>query len=257
MTTTALAPSSSSFASRYAILAYGAACYVLGVGGLGMLILASLGILPLTGGPVETTTMFGALAVNAALVAAFAIQHTIMARPAFKRAWGRVLPASAERSTFVLLAGVLMACIVWMWQPLPGAAWAVETAWLRWTLLGACAIGWSYMLLASFAIDHFELFGLRQTWRASRGDTTPPPAFKERLQYSFDRHPIMTGILIALWATPDMSYGRLALAGLLTLYIVFGVAVEERTLVTLHGERYRDYARRVGTIVPSFLRRRA
>ncbi|MCB0545755.1 MAG: hypothetical protein KDC70_19665, partial [Saprospiraceae bacterium] len=198
---TAARPTSSSshLFGRLAVFSYGMASYAIGVAGLLALILATLGVLPLSGGPVHIEGVAGRLAFDVALVALFGIQHAIMARPAFKRWWTTVIPKAAERATFVLLSGLLMANAIWLWQPLDGALWTVESQAGRWLLLGGCAFGWAYMLTASFAIDHFELFGVKQVWRNLRGLDTPEPKLAQRLMYRFDRHPLMTGVVLGLW----------------------------------------------------------
>jgi len=255
----AAAPSSLSSANllgRVAVFGYGMASYAIGVAGLLAMILATLGVLPLTGGPLHLDGRAGAIAFDVVLVALFGIQHAIMARPAFKQWWTTVIPKAAERSTFVLLSGLLMANAIWLWQPLDGALWTVESPTGRWLLLGGCALGWAYMLTASFAIDHFELFGVKQVWRNLRGLDTQEPKLVQRLMYRFDRHPLMTGVVLGLWCTPDMTFGRLALALGFSVYIVIGVAMEERDLIGRHGGRYVDFARRVRTIVPRLARYR-
>ncbi len=243
-------PPLSSALGRTAVLVYGVVAYAIGIGGLLSLIAVSLGLLPLTGGPVAIGTTGGAIAFNLLFVALFGVQHAVMARPAFKERWTRIIPAAMERPTFVLLSGVIMGSAMWLWQPLPSTVWAVESAALANALRGVAALGWCYMLAASFAIDHFELFGLKQVWRNFVGSEAPRVPFVSRLMYRFDRHPLMSGILIGLWCTPSMTVGRLVLAAGFSAYIVIGVAMEERTLVALHGDGYREYRRKVGALVP-------
>ncbi|MCB9914762.1 MAG: hypothetical protein H6828_06375 [Planctomycetes bacterium] len=235
---------------RVAVFAYGVTCYALGVSGLLYLILVTLGVVPLGLGAAPIAGTAAKLAVNVGLVALFGVQHAIMARQGFKQRFTQVIPAAAERSTFVLLSGLILASILFFWQPLEGSLWSVGAGVGRMALLGGCALGWSYMLAASFAIDHFELFGLKQVWRNLRGLDTQEPKLVQRLMYKFDRHPLMSGILLGLWCTPDMTATRFALAAIFTGYIVLGVAIEERDLVRRHGQRYVDFASRVGTIVP-------
>lgn len=230
--------------------AYGVGSYAIGVAGLLALILRSLGVLPAAGSPIALPGTWAPIALNLGLIAVFGVQHAIMARPAFKERWTRIIPKAVERATFVALSGLIMGAIVWLWQPLPAVVWSVESGAARAALLGLCAAGWAYLLLASFAIDHFELFGLRQVWRRLRGLDTAAPAFRARLMYRFDRHPIMTGVLVGLWSTPDLTLGRLVLNLGFSAYIVVGVTIEERDLRRHHGSTYADYARRVGTVVP-------
>lgn len=231
--------------------ACGLAAYAVGVAGLLALILRTLGVLPGGTPPVALAGTWSAIAMNLGLIAVFGVQHAIMARPAFKERWTRIVPRALERSIFVALSGLLMGAIVWLWQPLPAAIWTVEGGAARAALVGLCAAGWAYLLLASFAIDHFELFGLRQVWRGLHGLETPPPSFRARLMYHFDRHPIMTGVLVGLWSTPDLTLGRLVLALGFSAYIVVGVTIEERDLRRRHGATYAAYARRARTVVPT------
>lgn len=190
-----------------------------------------------------------AIAVNVLLLAAFAVQHTIMARPAFKEWWLRYVPECVERSTYVLLATALLALMAWQWRPLPTVVW--EVGGVAGVLLGATSLaGWAVVLIATFLIDHFELFGLRQTVLYALGRNAEPPAFKERLFYRWVRHPLMLGFLIAFWATPVMTQGHLLFAAVTTAYILVAIQIEERTLVHLHGDRYRDYQRRVSMLLP-------
>ena len=233
-----------------AVFVYGVGAYTVGVSGLVALILATLEILPFTGGPVSIDGTAGRIAFNLGLISLFGIQHAIMARPAFKRRWTQIIPAAAERSTFVALAGILMGAIVGLWQPLPEVLWAAGDGAPRYALLSLCAFGWAYLLAATFAIDHFELFGLRQVWRGLKGNSTPSPSFQARFMYRFDRHPIMTGVLIGLWSAPTLTVERLVLALGFTAYIIVGVTIEERDLRRLHGGAYQGYAKRVRTVIP-------
>lgn len=235
---------------RRAVFAYGVTCYALGVSGLLYLILVTLGLVPFTGGPIAIGSTGGAVAFNLGLVALFGIQHAIMARQGFKERWTRVIPPAAERSTFVLLAGGLMANAMFLWQPLPDVVWSVEATTGRWALYAGCALGWAYMLAASFAIDHFELFGLKQVWRNLRGLDTAEPKLQQRFLYKFDRHPLMTGVVLGLWCAPTMTFDRLVLALGFSAYVVLGVGIEERDLIRRHGRNYIEYAKRVRTIVP-------
>tara|TARA_R110002126_G_scaffold1402_13_gene8024 strand:+ start:4494 stop:5279 length:786 start_codon:yes stop_codon:yes gene_type:complete len=247
---TSSAPSSSTTLGRIAVFAYGMTCYTLGVSGLMYLILITLGLVPFTGGPLAVESTGAAIAVNLGLVALFGVQHVIMARQGFKKRWTQIIPAAAERSTFTLLAGLLMANAMWLWQPLPDVVWSVDATAGQWALYGGCAFGWAYLLSATFAIDHFELFGVKQVWRNLRGLETQEPALMQRFHYKFDRHPIMTGVVFGIWCTPNMTFDRLVLALGFSAYIVLGVAIEERDLIQRHGSKYVEFARRVRTIVP-------
>ncbi|MFO0837928.1 MAG: NnrU family protein [Phycisphaerae bacterium] len=198
-------------------------------------------------GPVRP--IWQSVLINAALLSVFVLQHTIMARPAFKRWWTRIVPRAAERSTFVLLASASLGLVFWQWRPLPQTIWSVERPAAY--LLDALALaGWAVMFASSFAISHFDLFGLRQAWLRFRN--TPYRALNFRVTglYRIVRHPLMLGLLIAFWSAPVMSLGRLCFALLCTGYILFGTWMEERDLIAEHGERYLQYRRRVRGLVP-------
>ena len=195
------------------------------------------------------------LVVDLALIALFGVQHSVMARPAFKQVWTRIVPLPAERSTFVLVSCAVLALLYWQWRPFPEPIWQASGG-LAYAVLALAALGWGTALVATFLIDHFDLFGLRQTFDFATGRPYRPPVFRERLLYRMVRHPLMLGFLIAFWAAPTMSRGHLLFAAGMTGYILLALVVEERTLVTLHGDAYREYRRRVPKLIPR-LRRRA
>jgi protein-S-isoprenylcysteine O-methyltransferase Ste14 len=178
-----------------------------------------------------------------------------MARPAFKEVWTRWVPWHVERSTFVLLATAILAVMAWQWRPLPEPVWRFESLLAAGVLTAASLAGWGMVLVSTFLIDHFELFGVKQTVFYALGRPLEHPRFKERFFYRWVRHPLMLGFLIAFWATPTMSQGHLLFAVVTTLYVVIAIQIEERTLVHLHGEQYRSYQRRVSMLLP-FGRRR-
>jgi protein-S-isoprenylcysteine O-methyltransferase Ste14 len=196
-----------------------------------------------------------AVAVNVLLLGLFAVQHTIMARPGFKEVWTRWVPCHVERSTYVLLATAILAIMAWQWRPLPTPVWRIEDPLAAALLAGLSLAGWGIVLVSTFLIDHFELFGLKQTVSYAMGRPHEPPTFKERLLYRWVRHPLMLGFLIAFWATPTMSQGHLLFAAVTTAYILVAIQIEEHTLVQLHGDQYRDYQQRVSMLLP-FGRRR-
>jgi len=200
------------------------------------------------GTPAATTG--AAVATDILLLGLFAVQHTIMARPAFKEVWTRWVPWHVERSTFVLLSTALLAVMAWQWRPLPEPVWRIESPIAAALVVGLSLAGWGIVLVSTFLIDHFELFGLKQTVSYAMGREHEPPKFKERLFYRWVRHPLMLGFLIAFWATPVMSEGHLLFALVTTAYILIAIQIEERTLVHLHGDHYRDYQRRVGMLLP-------
>jgi protein-S-isoprenylcysteine O-methyltransferase Ste14 len=191
-----------------------------------------------------------AVAVNVLLLGLFAVQHTIMARPAFKEVWTRRVPWHVERSTFVLLSTAILALMAWQWRPLPEPVWRFESPLAVGVLSAISLAGWGMVLVSTFLIDHFELFGLTQTVSYALGRPLRHPTFKERLFYRWVRHPLMLGFLIAFWATPTMSRGHLLFAVATTLYVVVAIQIEERTLVHLHGDQYRSYQRRVPMLLP-------
>ncbi len=195
-------------------------------------------------------TAGAAIFVDVLLLALFAVQHTIMARPAFKEAWTRWVPWHLERSTYVLLATAILAFMAWQWRPLPAPVWRVEAPLGAGALVAASLAGWGIVLVSTFLIDHFELFGVKQTGAYALGRLHEQPQFKERLFYRWVRHPLMLGFLIAFWATPTMSEGHLLFAAVTTAYVLIAIQIEERTLVHLHGEKYRSYQQRVSMILP-------
>lgn len=195
-----------------------------------------------------------ALLVNGSFLALFAVQHTIMARTAFKRWWTKFVPQQIERTTFVLTTCLILIGMVWQWRAMPGTVWQVEGV-MAHVLTGISLVGWGMVLLSTFLIDHFDLFGARQVVRYFRGLPAEGPRFRERSLYKHVRHPLMLGFLIAFWATPMMSVGHLFFSVMCTGYILVGLQIEERTLVGEHGQSYRDYQRRVPMLIP--LRRKA
>ncbi|HEU0305580.1 MAG TPA: isoprenylcysteine carboxylmethyltransferase family protein [Lysobacter sp.] len=198
-----------------------------------------------------------ALAIDLALLGLFAVQHSGMARPAFKRWWTKIVPAPIERSTFVLASSLVLVLLFWQWRPLPQLLWNVENDTARWALYGVSALGWLLVLTGTFLINHFDLFGLRQVWFYARKRTAMDEPFVTRAFYRIVRHPLMLGFLVAFWATPSMSLGHLLFALMTTGYILVAVKfLEERDLVALYGDTYRDYQRRVPMLLPWPKRRR-
>jgi protein-S-isoprenylcysteine O-methyltransferase Ste14 len=190
-----------------------------------------------------------ALAINLALLSLFALQHSVMARPGFKRLLTRFIPASAERSTYVLVSSLALILLFWLWQPLGGVVWNVQNEIGRAVLYGGFAFGWALVLLATFVINHFDLFGLRQTWRAFRGQPQAPLRFVVPVLYRIVRHPLYVGWFFAFWCTPTMTVTHLLFAVMTTAYILVAIQLEERDLMTAHPE-YAAYRRRVPMLVP-------
>ncbi len=190
-----------------------------------------------------------ALAVDLAFLALFGAQHTVMARPAFKRWWTRIIPEPLERTTFVAVTCAILIAMVVCWRPLPGTLWRVNGAGAV-LLYILSALGWVIVLVSTFLIDHFELFGVKQVVSHALVHERKPARFQERFFYRYVRHPLMLGFIIAFWATPHMTWGHLLFAGTATGYILLALVVEERTLVALHGAAYEDYRRRVPKLIP-------
>jgi protein-S-isoprenylcysteine O-methyltransferase Ste14 len=192
----------------------------------------------------------GSLLIDAGLLALFALQHSIMARPGFKRVWTRIVPEETERSTFVLLASLALALVCWQWRPLPQTIWSVDDPIGSKALLAVSWSGWGLLLLSTFLISHFHLFGLSQGLARLLGHTPPEPAFITPFLYRWLRHPLYAGFILAFWAAPRMTLGHLFFAIATTGYIFVGIWFEERDLIAYFGDRYRQYRATVGMLFP-------
>lgn len=195
-----------------------------------------------------------ALIVNLALMSLFAIQHSVMARPAFKRWWTRFVPPFIERSTYVLLASLALLLLFWQWRPIPALVWQVHEPVLSISLTILSLFGWMIVFSSTFMINHFELFGLQQVLLNLRGRKAGELRFRTPLLYGLVRHPIYLGFLIAFWSAPTMTVGHLLFAAVTTAYIFIGIKLEEGDLVAEFGDQYRDYRIRVGMVLPKFRR---
>jgi methanethiol S-methyltransferase len=191
-----------------------------------------------------------ALLVDLSLMALFALQHSVMARKGFKQWWTRLVPKSVERSTYVLLASLVLLLLFWQWRPLPAAVWQIEDMQLAMIVTAVSHIGWLMVFLSTFLINHFELFGLHQVANHLVGRPMPPPRFRVPLFYRFVRHPLYLGFIIAVWAAPTMTVGHLVFAAGITAYILIAIQFEERDLVAQFGDDYRRYRRRVSMLFP-------
>ena len=200
-------------------------------------------------GPLQTS-LVQALLINCVLLTIFAVQHSVMARPWFKERWTRIVPWAIERSTYVLFASLALLLLFWQWRPIGIEIWTIEHPVAKvalWTLFGA---GWTTVLIVTFLINHFDLFGLRQVWLPLIGKPYTPVSFRTPLPYRFVRHPLYFGFLLAFWMTPTMTLAHLVFAIATTAYIVLAIQFEEHDLVAEHGATYEDYRRRVPMLFP-------
>ncbi|HET6782391.1 MAG TPA: isoprenylcysteine carboxylmethyltransferase family protein [Pseudoxanthomonas sp.] len=240
---------------RFLILLYGVVCYAVffatflyAIGFIGNL------WVPKAMDSVRSTSVGAAVLIDLGLLALFALQHSVMARPAFKRAWTKVIPESAERSTYTLLSSVALILLFWAWRPIGGVVWSVENETARMALYALYAFGWALLLYTTFLLNHFDLFGLRQVWLQFRGRPYTHLPFKTPTLYRWVRHPLYVGWLTIFWATPTMTVTHLLFALMTTAYILIAIQLEERDLVAALPE-YADYRKRVPMLVPGIKRR--
>lgn len=236
---------------RIATFVYGVLCY-LAFFGTFLYAIGFIGdvMVPKSIDSGRTGPLGEALLINAALLTLFAVQHSTMARPWFKRMWTRIIPKQIERSTYVLLSSVLLILLFWMWQPIGGVIWKVEQPALRAVLYGIFALGFLLVLISTFLINHFDLFGLRQVYLYLRGKDYTQLRFGTPILYRHIRHPLYLGWLFAFWATPTMTIAHLVFAIATTAYIFMAIQFEERDLIDLYGDVYKRYKQNVPMIVP-------
>ena len=212
------------------------------------------GFAPVTVDRGPSAPMAMAVVIDLALIALFGVQHSVMARPAFKQRWTQVVPHSAERSVYVLLASVALLILFWFWRPIDMVMWDLTGTALAGILTLLFWVGWLLVLLSTFLINHFELFGLQQAWFNLRGRQAAAPQFRQPLLYKYVRHPLYLGFFLAFWAAPRMTAGHLLLAAGMSVYMLIAIRHEEHDLVGLFGKDYEDYRQRVGMLMPRFRR---
>lgn len=240
---------------KASILLYGLLAYFMFFGAFLYLIGFLLGVVVPkdinSGQQVDLTSSF---IVNLGFILVFAIQHTVMARTGFKRWWSKIIPASIERSTFVLVTSLILIAMFYFWKPLPASIWKIESGVGQVLMYLIAAIGWGIVFISTFLINHFDLFGLRQVYFAFRGKEYSPVPLKVISFYRLVRHPLMFGFLLAFWATPDMTLGHLVFALGFTIYILVGVQFEERTLMGEFGSEYENYRASTPSLIPTWRR---
>jgi protein-S-isoprenylcysteine O-methyltransferase Ste14 len=235
---------------RLAFFVFGSVSYVVFLGVFLYAIAFVGGFAPTRLDGNSTTPLAAALAIDAGLLALFAVQHSVMARPWFKKRWTRVVPTPIERSMFVLFASLALGLLCWQWRPIGGVIWSVESPVGRALLWAVFAFGWLQVLAVTFLINHFDLFGLRQVWLELKGRPYKKVALATPGPYRFVRHPLYLGFLLAFWATPTMTSAHLFFAMATTAYILLAIPLEERDLAAEHGAGYLAYRQRVPMILP-------
>lgn len=247
---TGMATETTHFFKRFAVLSYGLLAYAIGCTGLFWLILGVGGIAPVGLGAAESVSLSTALGINAGLILLFGLQHSIMARRGFKQWLTRMIPEAAERASYMLMSGIVTMIAVYYWQPVEGVVWQVENSVLQVAIWCAYAFGAVYLLLATLVTNHFELMGLRQVYLYFRNKPYTALPFTRKFMYRYSRHPMMLGMLMLLWANPNMSVSHFVLAGLFTVYMAVGMFFEERDLIKQFGDTYRKYKKEIATFIP-------
>ncbi|WP_206367512.1 methanethiol S-methyltransferase [Sphingomonas sp. HDW15A] len=235
----------------------GTGAFIYGVASYGLFLAVFLYAIGFIGGFFTPTILDGeatrpvleALSIDLGLLTLFALQHSVMARPAFKRWWTKYVPEAIERSTYVLFSSLALVALFWLWQPIGGVVWATE-GFARNVVIGIYLFGWALLLYSTFLIDHFDLFGLKQVWRRLKGAEYVPPQFYTPGLYRVVRHPLYVGWLTIFWAAPTMTVAHLVFALVTTAYILFAIQLEERDLVDAFGDRYVRYRQKTPMLVP-------
>ena len=238
--------------NRITAFIYGTLCYVVFLATFlyGVAFLGNIGLSRTIDG--EATSPFWlAMMINTLLLGLFAVQHSVMARPAFKRWWTRFIPKPVERSTYVLFSSIALLLLFYSWQPMGGTIWEVRDPILRGTIHGLFAGGWLLLLAATFLINHFDLFGMRQVWLYLKGEPYTPLKFATPGLYRYVRHPLYVGWLLTFWATPMMTAAHLVFAIATSAYILIAIRWEERDLVDAHGPAYAQYRQEVPMLIPA------
>jgi len=239
--------------SKVLILLYGVIAYFVGVIGLASIIVVLAGLMPWGFLKYQLPVSLNPIFWNVLLVTLWGVIHTVMARPSFKVWLTKFIAEPAERATYCLIAGITSVALVGLWATVPGQLWSIESAFGVYALWGLFIFAWVFLLGSTFAINHFDLFGLRQVYLNFKGQERPPLPFVKRAMYQYIRHPIQTGVLLGVWATPSMSMTQVILSIGFTLYIFIGLWFEERDLLAEHGDSYREYMTKTGKILPKLL----